>query len=291
MNEPVSPRERYASRALELDPRRSGDRRAAHVLGAAGDLLRRSAALSIDRDAIDAALLGLPGHEIEAWVASSPERPLAAVFERVTESAALVALAESDEERALARHTTLEALRARDTLESSLVALSRSAALGVTLNASTPHRFTDRLDALDRALRTKTRWLVGVNALRREERDLLDPAHRERAYWYSSRATCDGLLLALAGEGHASPTWGAHLHGCAACAADLTQSRVIEAPPTAHLSPDDLFRYELGELGARERSRVERHADACFDCGQALWALADGERAIDESSTGDLSAL
>ncbi|MFO0762368.1 MAG: hypothetical protein U0359_38365 [Byssovorax sp.] len=293
MNELHPPRERYASRASELAAAAEGDRGAARVLGAAGDLLRRSGALGVDRGAIDAALLALSGDAIEAWAASGPERSAEVAFTRAIEVAPLFSLAESDEEREHARALVLAALRARDDLESALVALGRRAALGVPASGPAERTLGERLDLLDRAARAKVRWLVGLNAHRRTERDLLDPEPRERAYWFSARAGCDGLIGALAGEAH-DALFREHLQGCPFCTADLAASRAVDTPPAAHaaahLSADDLFRYELDELTPRERARLERHADLCFECGQTLWALADGERAIEESEAPELGA-
>lgn len=289
MNDLSSPRDRYAARAREL--RLEGEeRRAERVLTAAGDLPRRSAALGVDRSAVDAALLALPSHEIEAWAASLAEHPGQVFFSRAAAAAALVALSESPDERALAARAALDALHARDGLESALVALGRRVELGLIDEAAAQRALAAQLEAIDAAAAGRARWLVGLNDLRRRERDLLDPGQRERAHWFSDRASCDGLVSALAGEPGDAASWEVHLHSCAACAADLAGSRSIEAPPTPHLTSEQLLRLELGELAPSERARVERHADGCFDCGQALWALADGERAIEESAAHDLAA-
>ncbi|MEO7330692.1 MAG: hypothetical protein ABI193_19105, partial [Minicystis sp.] len=111
MNEPLSPRDRYAARARELDPRLAADQQPERVLTAAGDLLRRRAALGVDSHAVDEALLALESEAIAAWFATLPERIGQARFERAAEAAALVALAESPEDRAAARGKALEALR------------------------------------------------------------------------------------------------------------------------------------------------------------------------------------
>ncbi len=290
MNDPQSPRDRYAARARELHVSSAEGLGPERVLGAAGDLLRRSAALGVDHGAVDAALLALSPEAVAAWSVALPERVSHAHFERAAHAAAAVALAESPEERAPALHAALDALHALDGLASVAVALARRVELGAEDDPALHHALVQQLDGLDRAAAARARWLVGLNDHRRKERDLLDPGPRERAFWYSARAGCDGLLAALAGEPAQGGAWDTHLRGCAACAADLAATRLVDAPPTPHLTEAELLRFELGELSPRERARVERHADACFDCGQAVWALADGERAIVESASPDHAA-
>ncbi len=139
-------------------------------------------------------------------------------------------------------------------------------------------RIAGRVRSADRALRAKARWFVGLNRARRAERDCLDSALRAQSWWYSDRSDCDALGAFLAGT---QPD-GSHLRTCPECARDVEIAEKAGTPRTRHLTPDELWNYDLGLLSSGERAVAERHAQGCAECAKALRALAEGEEAIAE---------
>ena len=262
--------------ALGADPRTA----TAAVLGAAGDLLRRSASLDLDaaeREAIDAALRAIPADVATAFVAGvDPDGP-PAPRGPPADPAVEVALADGDEERDRAARPVLEALAARDRLASCAVALARWESAVVGDPEGSPRAGLEaRLAGID-ALRGSARALVGLNVERRAEVARLDRDRRADAWWYSARSDCDGLVSGLAGNGP-DP---AHVASCTECREDLHVSELaVREPARRHVSAAELWRYDLGAITAEERRWIDRHADGCPPCAQALWAYRDGERAL-----------
>jgi len=240
------------------------------ALVAAGEVLRRGgdakaalAALGIDEAAEFLAALDV---DLES-------RRLA----RACDAALECAIAETDEERVAHAAAAIEALTARDRIESALAALAQ-----IALTNDVRARFEAARDAvarLDRAARAGVAALVAVNDARRRERDRLAAEHRGRAWWWSARAECDAFVAVLRGsEMDAS-------HACDECARDRASAKIADAPPLRHLSADELWSWDVGAMSKDERRRVERHVARCADCKRAIDALADAERAIDESET------
>ena len=169
---------------------------------------------------------------------------------------------------------------ARDCAESMRVAIDRWESLkGEELKGAEDLR--ERLFELDERFRKRARFLVGLNRRRRLERDLLDEAARETAWWFALRADCDDLLRLLAGT--ATATSEQHLAGCSLCRDDLKRSRLVERPPERHLTSEDLWNLDLGLLPAEERRELKRHAESCKACGQLMHAMEEGEKAIEGS--------
>ncbi|HLM44981.1 MAG TPA: hypothetical protein VK458_14000 [Myxococcaceae bacterium] len=63
----------------------------------------------------------------------------------------------------------------------------------------------------------------------------------------------------------------------------MAEAAVVEQPPPRHLTSDELWRFDLGQLSADERARINEHAEKCADCAQAILALEEGDTAIEEA--------
>jgi hypothetical protein len=223
---------------------------------------------------------------VEAWLREQEVEALRGALLRGAEEAAEAALGEQ-EEAELWRASALEGLLARDRAESAARALAEWEALQGPLEGEAAQRwraFREGLGRLDVALRPMARWFISLNPHRREERDVLDAGERARAWWYTERAECDELLAAL-GKRPERPS--PHLEGCPHCRADLSGTAHVEAPPRRHLSAEQLWRLDMGEMSLEERTWVERHTQKCLECAQALWALEEGDAAIEEALEED----
>jgi hypothetical protein len=250
------------------------------VLAAAGALLRRSQSLGVSRGEVDAALKELPRAAALAWLESESVEPAKAALALAIDEAIEAALADTAEERSARAAAALAALAARDRLESSMAGLARYEAVAGALatdGAWRRDRLAHQVEGLDASVARRSRALAAVNAERRRERDLLDGGAREAAWWYASRADCDALARMLSGK---SCVGDAHVASCAQCSADVAATASVEAPLGPHLTSDELWKHEAGELGDLESRRVARHAERCSECALALSALADGERAL-----------
>lgn len=245
----------------------------------AGDLLRRSRAAQVGVSQVEAILGGIPREPLEAWLSKAPAVALEPALDRALSEGGEAGLAEDGEEREVWASSAHEALMARDRAESARVAIDRWESLkGEELKGAEELR--ERLFELDVRFRKRARFLVGLNRRRRVERDVLDEAAREPAWWFTFRADCDDLLRLLAGT--AAATSEQHLAGCSLCREDLQRSRMVERPPRRHLTSEDLWNMDLGLLPAEERRELKRHAEGCKACAQLLYAMEEGEKAIEE---------
>ncbi len=280
--ESSNPRSRYVARVEELAALVKDDRRppeAGALLEVAGDLLRRAGELKVDERAVEAALRLLAQPAVESFLSTLALDEISARMTRAADEAVEAALPEGAEEAETWRAWALEGILSRDRLESILAAVRR---LGQAWASPLADALAARLKAEDRALRGKARWFTGLNALRRQHRELLDPSGRAGAWWFSSRADCDGLISWLGGV----PADAAHLGTCKDCQGDLAVARDVEQPRTRHLSADDLWKLDLGLTSRAERAAVDAHAADCVECRRAVAALAEGERAIAEAAGG-----
>ncbi|HVE81657.1 MAG TPA: hypothetical protein VND93_02370, partial [Myxococcales bacterium] len=175
---------------------------------------------------------------------------------------------------------------ARDRAESARVAIDRWESLnGEALKGAEELR--DRLVELDDRFRRRARFLVGLNRRRRVERDLLDEAPRDAAWWFTLRSDCDDLMRLLAGT--ASPASDQHLESCELCREDLRRSRLVERPPEPHLTSEDAWKLDLGMLAPEEARALRRHAEGCTSCTALIHAMDEGEKAIAELEREDRS--
>lgn len=256
---------------------------AAAVLVAAGTLLRRSQSFGVSRAQVDGGLRHLPREAVLSWLASEPADAASAALALAVDEAIEAALADDDGERSTRSAGAFAALAGRDRLESALAGLARYEAVTGALAGDGSWRrdqLAHQVARLDADTRKRARALAALNVERRRERDLLDNGVREAAWWYADRADCDALAQLLAGKA-VEP---AHLASCAQCRADVEASAVVDAPPSMHVTEDDLWRFEAGELDALEARRVSRHAERCTECALALSAMRDGDVAVEEAS-------
>jgi hypothetical protein len=246
---------------------------------AAGEILRRTRAVGVEPSEVEMALQQISKPVLDAWIQEDPCSGVEPALRRALEEGAEAVLSDDAEERLLWSASGFEALLARDRAESARVALDRWESLHGAVVAG-GEAFRGRLVALDGRFRPQARWLVGLNERRRLELDLLDDGDREDAWWFGLRSECDDLLRLLAGlavaDGHP------HLAGCGECRRDLERSRLVEDPPPRHLSAEDAWRLDLGLMPAGERRSWREHADGCRSCAQLLYAMDEGEKAIEE---------
>lgn len=268
---------RYTARRATLT---AGTASPAEVLEAAGDLLRRASRTGTE--GVEAALRGLGRPQLEGWLRAQKPQALKAVLLKAAEEAVEAAL-DGGEEAELWRASALEGLAARDRAASAARALAAWEGLHGALqgeSAQLRDSWLSALGTLDSSLRPRARWFIPLNPQRRQERDLLEPAEQDTAWWFSSRAGCDDLVATWTGRPQ-SPT--SHLQSCSDCRADMADTATVDAPPRRHLSADDLWRFDMGLLTEDERSRIDAHTARCGECAQAVLALGEGDEAIEEA--------
>ncbi|WNG55588.1 hypothetical protein F0U59_13015 [Archangium gephyra] len=250
-------------------------------LEAIGDVLRRAERLG--REGVDQALRGLSRADIDGWLRSQKPEALQPALLKAAEEAAEAALGEEGEEAEVWRTSSMDGLSARDRAESAARAIGEWEAIHGALDGEAAARwkaFRDGLGRLDTVLRPKARWFIPLNPQRRAERDILDTAERTRAWWFTERAECDDFLAALSARPERpSP----HLQSCGDCRTDLSNTEAVEAPPKRHLSADDLWRFDMGMMSAVELKWVDEHTEKCIECAQAIWALEEGDEAIEQA--------
>jgi hypothetical protein len=221
--------------------------------------------------------------DIDGWLRLQKPEALQPVLLRAAEEAAEAALGEEGEEAEVWRTSSMDGLTARDRAESAARAIGEWESIHGSLDGEAAARlkaFRDGLGRLDAALRPKARWFIPLNSQRRAERDILDTAERTRAWWFTERADCDDFLAALSSRPEQP---GPHLQSCSDCRADLANSETVEVPPKRHLSADDLWRFDMGLMSATELNWVDGHTEKCIECAQAIWALEEGDEAIEQA--------
>jgi hypothetical protein len=239
----------------------------------AGELLRSG------KDA-KAAIAAIGAEDARKFLASLDVDVESRRLARACDAALECAIADDDAERAAHEAMALEALGARDRIESALV-VAEEIALGSDDVRARLGSARAAIAQLDRAARSGAAVLVGINGARRAARDRLAAQFRGRAWWWSERAECDAFVAVLRG----GEIDAAHVASCAACRADRERAKIADAPPPRHLTADDLWSWDVGAMSKEERRRVERHTARCVECKHAIDALADAERAIHESES------
>jgi len=269
---------RYQARRHQLA---GGTTSVGNTLEAAGDVLRRG--VQLGTEGVAPALRTLSRPQLETWLRTLKTVELRATLLRAAEEAVEVALGEASDEAELWRASAMDGLAARDRAASTARALGEWEALHGPLEgeaAQLKNSFLQSLGNIDAALRPRARWFIPLNPHRREERDMLDPNERTQAWWFSSRADCDDLVATWTAKPGALSS---HLQSCAECRADMAEAAVVQQPPRRHVTSDELWRFDLGQLSADERARVNAHAEKCTDCAQAILALEEGDTAIEEA--------
>ncbi len=258
------------------------------TLEVAGSVLRRAERMgTAGTDDVEAALRRLSRGQIEEWLRAQKPAGLQTTLLRAAEEAVEFALGDGGEEGELWRTSALEGLQARDRAASAARALTEWERLHGALEgdaARLKEGYLQALGTMDSALRPRARWFIPLNAQRRQERDVLNPAERTGAWWFSARAECDDLVATWTARPQSSSP---HIQGCGECRADIAEAGIVDAPPRRHLSRDDLWRFDMGMMSTEERSRVDTHTAKCADCAQAVLALEEGEEAIEEALEQD----
>jgi hypothetical protein len=273
----VDPLTRYQARREQLT---RGGLPKDGALEVIGDVLRRAERLG--GDGVEPALRDLSAGDIEAWLRAHAAEALTPALVRSSQESAEAALGEDVDESDVWRASSFESLCERDRSESALRAITAWEALHGALRGDAAvrlKRLREALHQLDAEWAPRVRWFIPLNAQRRAERDLLDGTERPRAWWFTARADCDEFVSSL---GPRVERPGPHLKACAECQADLTRSASIDTPPKRHLSADDLWRFDMGTLSAAELKWVDGHTEKCLECAQAIWALEEGDEAIEK---------
>jgi hypothetical protein len=250
------------------------------VLAAAGDLLRRGDERGAHVDSVDDQSVGF-------FLASVYPDVEARRLERAMDDAFEATIATTSEERAMFEAAALAGLAARDQLESSFAAIEGYLESRGAFARPTRRTLGDLRAAIGRSdarLRKKVTSLVGINGARRRERDALADEHRDAAWWWSERAECDVLASVLRGDAIADE---GHFAWCTDCSNERSLAQLIDAPPQRHVSADDLWRFDTGEISREGARRIGRHVDGCAPCRLVVDALQAADAAI-ELDEGDV---
>lgn len=280
-------REKYAARVdelLSLEVELEGGRRpggpaplVGRVLEAAGDLLRRSAAISPDWQTVDRALHRVSDVALRSWSSAVAVSELEGRLRRAASQAVEAALPDNPDEAETIAGWAMHDLVARDRLESTLVALERLASLGRDDARLVAAHLRTVVGAVDSSCRGTVPALTSLNAYRRPEAGLLDEPERHRAWWFAARNGIDDDLLV--------PILGGDRHGTIP-PAEREAGEMVMSKRGRRLSYDELFRFDLGLSSDGEREAIRRRAVDDPELRLALSAIEEGDRAIDEATGG-----
>ncbi len=278
--------EKYRGRLEELDALRAqlagagktGESGAAAVvagrlLEVAGDLVRRSGALGAQAAQVRDVLKGLSSADVKAWADAVDLDELSRRLSRAADQAVEAAIPDSvDAGEAVARFV-MQDLFARDRLESALIALDEAGKAGVSGAAAAAAQLRTRLASVDGKARRGVRALTAVNAERRQEAQLLDPAHRSVAWWLLERSGMEDDTLVRSLGGEAVGTLGA---------AEQRVSDDVKSPRRRRWSEEELLRMDMGLASDTEVAALRTEAASDPELKLVLAALEEGERAIEE---------
>lgn len=288
----VSPIEKYRARIDELESlkaeleaaSRPGD--PAPVIGrlleAAGDLIRRRAKVPCDEGLIDAALSVVPEQGLHSWAEGVKADEVRARVERAADQAVDAAIPETDADGKTLSTWAMQALMARDRLESARCSVERMAGRGRPGAQVTLQRLTQELRQADEKARRCTTRLTALNPDRRDEVAILDVEQRGAAWWLSDKAGLehDLVVKVLGGEARGSLSKGAQ-----------AAHELVMQKRSRRFSFDELLRFDLGLGSAAEREAIRKAAAADPELALALEAIAAGDEAIDELTKGDVVTL
>ncbi len=267
---------------VELEhPKRPGDPApvVGRVLEAAGDLLRRSEAISVDPALIADVLRLLPAAGLKSWGEGVEVQDVEAKLTRAATHAVESVLPDADGDASTLVGWAMTDLMARDRLESALVALERAGRPDATSWCS---RLQTQLGPVDAAGRGQVASLTALNPERRAEAQLLDARCRPRAWWLNERSGIedDGLVKVLGGE--ASGTLGP---------AERRADQTVRTKRSRSASFDELFRFDLGLSTPAEASVIRSQAEQDPEMKLILAAMRAGDEAIEEATRGDPGVL
>lgn len=281
-------RDRYSARVEELESlkheleggKRPGDPGplVGRVLEAAGDLLRRSAAVQAD-GALVAGVLGLlPEAGLKSWSDGVQLPELRSRLQRAASQAVEAALPDTPEDGERLTGWAMQDLHARDRLESALVALEALAAKGRGDAKVLSERLRRAVEDVDAACRPSAPALSALNGHRRGEAALLDDGHRARAWWFAERSGIDddALVRVLGGEEKGRLP-----------AAEKRADGIVSKKRARRITWDELFRFDLGLATTAEAEVLKRQAAEDAELKRVMAAMEEGERAIEELTKDD----
>ncbi len=272
---------RYRARVEELESLRgvlakSGGTELGPVVGrvleAAGDLLRRSGAVTFPEAVVDQALAAISPEGLRSWLDGTNVEEIGRRVARAADEAVEAALPDETSDGPTWGNWAMQGLLARDRLDSALEALQRLSKSRV--DAMTLHtKLAAQVGTLDSKLKKKARWLTALNPERRAEAALLKDS--QRAWWFS--AFCDdahdGLVRALGGEENGSLG-----------KTEQAANQVVTQSRKRPVNFDELFRFDLGLSTPAEQAVIARQRKENPEFAKALAAMDEGERAIEELS-------
>ncbi|MBL8922891.1 MAG: hypothetical protein JNJ54_28845 [Myxococcaceae bacterium] len=287
----VSPIEKYQARIDELESLRTELQAASRpdpapvvgrVLEAAGDLLRRRLKVSCDEQRIDQALAVVPEKGLLAWLDGVKAEDVRSRVERAADQAVDAAIPESDGDGRTLTVWAMQALMARDRLESARFAVERMKRSNKAGASVALERLEKELAAADERSRRCCTRLTALNADRRDELALLDPERRAAAWWLSEKSGLehDLVVRVLGGEARGSLPKGAQ------AAHDLVMQK-----RTRRFSYDELLRFDLGLASPAELEAVRKAAGDDPELKLALKAMEEGDLAIDDVTKDEVPVL
>lgn len=281
-------RERYSARVAELESlkheleggKRPGDPGplVGRVLEAAGDLLRRSAAVKADGALVTGVLGLIPEAGLKSWSDGVELPELRTRLQRAASQAVEAALPDTPEDGERLAGWAMQDLQARDLLESALVAIEALAAKGRGDAKVLGERLRRAVEDVDAACRPSAPALSALNGHRRGEAALLDDSHRSRAWWFAERSGIDddALVQVLGGEAKGRLP-----------AAEKRADGIVTKKRARRISYDELFRFDLGLATTAEAEVLKRQGEADAELKLVMAAMDEGERAIEELTKDD----
>ncbi len=282
-------KEKYAARVQELESlgrelaagRRPGDPAplVGRVLEAAGDLLRRRAAVPCPAGTVEKVLTLVPEPGLSSWASGVDEKSHATRLAQAAGQAVESAIPDSDDEGRVLAGYAMDALLARDRLESALVALEALAKAGRGDARVLAERLRPLAARIDAMCRKSGPSFTPLNTERRGEAQLLDEPYRVGAWWFVEKSgpEHDGLVATFGGVPRS--TLGP---------AEQAAAREVDAPRDRPVTYDELFRFDLGLASPAEAAAIRREAERDAEMKTILSALDAGERAIEELTSTDV---
>lgn len=279
---------KYAARLTELEAlhheletgKRPGD--GAVVVGllleAAGDVLRRKAALGASPSSVTKPLGSIPELALRSWGDGVQIAELAQRLKRAASQAVESAIPDSPEDGEAMAKWAVQDLQARDRLESALVALEALGGTGRGDAKSLAARLRTAVAKVDRDCRAGVASLTALNDARRAEAALIDQEFRGQAWWFSERTGIDEDQLVKVLGGEVKGSMPAEFKS-----ANTEVTRKRGRP----VSFDDLLRFDLGLSSPGEKEVIRLQADADPELKLSLAAMDAAEAAIAEETHDD----
>ncbi len=278
----VSPIEKYRARVDELlslkrelsAQSRPGDPApvVGRLLEAAGDLLRRRSKVPCDETVIDDALAAIPEKGLTSWADGVKAEEVRSRVERAADQAVDAAIPETDADGKTLTTWAMQALMARDRLESARCSIERMVGKGHPGATTALGRLSHELGHADEKAKRCCTRLTALNADRRDELAILDGERRAAAWWLAEKSGLehDLVVKVLGGEARGS------LADAEKAAHELVMQR-----RSRRYSFDELFRFDLGLVSQSEADSIRRAAQDDAELALALKAMEAGDAEID----------